>query len=377
MRRTPIALRNVLHGRARSFAALFGVSFAILLVFMQLGFRSAAERSATLLYDALDFDLLVCSPQFVFVARSREFPSEELARARSVPGVRSAEPLLLGWGEWRNPATGLGWGMLVVGVDPDVPPFREGRINSLLPALTEIDTALIDRFSRPEYGSQEPGARGEISGRRLKLVGRYAVGTGFVAGAAAVTSARTFHRLFPVIAPGTASLGLVKLRPGASPEAVAEALSAALAPSAKVLTRAQLSAQERNYWLNVKPIGIMFSSGVLVAFLVGAVILYQVLSAEVQNRLREYATLKALGYTDRFVSSVVFRQALLFSAVGFVPACLLSLVIYALLRREALLPVDMEWQRVVGVAALTVAMCLSATLLAVRKLRRADPADLF
>lgn len=374
---TALALRNVQHARARSLAALFGVSFAILLVFMQLGFRSAAERSATLLYDALDFDVVVCSPQYMFVARPREFPRALLERARAVPGVASARRLLVGWGEWRNPHTGLGWGMLVLGVDPGEPPFREAAINELLPRLTVLDTALVDSFSRPEYGPQEPGARGELGGHRLRLVGRYAVGTGFVAGATVLTSPRTFLRAFPARSADAVGLGLVKVRPGASAEAVARQLDAVLGPSAQALTRAELSARERHYWLDVKPIGIMFTSGVVVAFLVGAVILYQVLASEVQNRLREYATLKALGYPDRFVSGVVFQQALIFAAVGFLPAWLWALLLYALVRHQAYLPLFMEGERVLGVAALAVAMSLGASFLAVRKLRQADPADLF
>jgi putative ABC transport system permease protein len=148
-------------------------------------------------------------------------------------------------------------------------------------------------------------------------------------------------------------------------------------PEAIAVTRAALSKAERRYWLNVKPIGIIFTSGVLVAFIAGAVVLYQVLVSEVQNRLREYATLKALGYDDRYVYGVVVRQALIFAGCGFIPAFVLALALYAMLRSQAMVPVSMEMQRVISVAVLTALMSLFATFLAVRKLRDADPADLF
>jgi putative ABC transport system permease protein len=158
---------------------------------------------------------------------------------------------------------------------------------------------------------------------------------------------------------------------------VAREMARRVAPEARVLTRAQLNAMEQDFWLNTKPIGIMFTSGVLVAFTIGAVILYQVLASEVQNRLREYATLKALGYDNRYVYGVVLRQGLIFSLLGFAPAWLGALVLYHLLRTVALLPVWMEGTRIVGVLGLVLLMCLCATFFAVRKLRAADPADLF
>ena len=169
----------------------------------------------------------------------------------------------------------------------------------------------------------------------------------------------------------------MKLTPGVSPEAVAREVNRILWPEATAVSRAELTRAERRFWFEVKPIGIMFTSGVLVAFAAGAVVLYQVLASEVQNRIREYATLKALGYRDRHVYGVVIRQALIFAGLGFIPAFLLSLVLYALLRTQAMVPVSMELSRVVSVAGLTALMCLSATFLAVRKLREADPADLF
>jgi putative ABC transport system permease protein len=208
-------------------------------------------------------------------------------------------------------------------------------------------------------------------------VGRYAIGGGFVAGATLITGRETFLEVFKEAAADRVSLGLVKIAAGASPRAVAEKIKARLAPGATALIRSDRAEAEQNFWLNIKPIGIMFTSGVLVAFVAGAVILYQVLASEVQNRMREYATLKALGYETRFVYGIVVRQALIFAGLGFIPAFFLALLLYFLLRTQAMVPVTMEWTRVFGVFLLTAAMCLSASFLAIRKLRRADPAELF
>jgi putative ABC transport system permease protein len=173
------------------------------------------------------------------------------------------------------------------------------------------------------------------------------------------------------------NVGLVKIAADASPENVAEKIRAKTWPVANAFTRSEIMAAEQNYWLRGKPIGIMFTSGLIVALIAGGVILYQVLAMEVQNRLREYATLKALGYGTATVYATVLRQALIFSGLAFVPAYLIALFLYALLRAGILLPVRMEVTRVSGVVGLTLLMSFAATFLAIRKLRRADPADLF
>jgi putative ABC transport system permease protein len=376
--KTPLAWRNVAQSKVRSFVALCGISFAILLIFMQLGFHSTARSSATSVHDALDFDVLVLSPHYVFVARPAQFPRSRLEQLRALEEVESVTPVWIAVGEWRNPTTHERWNILTLGVEPAQRPFRKQEVNDQLPLLKIPDNALSDSLSRPQHGSLSTGITSEVQHHRVRIVGRYAIGAGFVAGATLITGRETFLNIFQ----GTASadqinVGLIKLAPGVSPRAAAEEMKRRLWPVATAVTRSELARAEQRFWLKVKPIGIMFTSGVLVAFLAGAVILYQVLASEVQNRLREYATLKALGYGNPYVYGVVVRQALIFSGLGFVPAFFLALALYFLLRTQALVPVTMEITRVGGVLFLTAVMCLSATFLALRKLRQADPADLF
>lgn len=375
--KTPLAWRNVLHTRTRSLSALAGISFATVLIFMQLGFYAASETSATLVYDTLDFDLIVVSPGYTFVARAGNFPRHRLEQAKAVAGVESATPVWVGLGNWRNPETRLRWGTILVGVDPALPPFRDPSLNAKLGLLTQVDTALFDSLANPTHGPVAPGARSEVRDRRLTIVGDYRAGTGFVAGAGAIVSDRTMRRLRPSARVDRPSLGLINLAPGISAEAVIAELNAILAPDARVYSRSVFYRSEQSFWLNTKPIGIMFTSGLLIAVVVGSVILYQVLSSEVQNRIRDFATLKALGYHDRYIYGVILKQAAIFALLGFLPALVFTTGIYHVVRVGARLPVEMELGRVILVAGLTAVMCVCATALAVRKLRTADPADLF
>jgi len=375
--KTPLAWRNLAHHKIRSLVALCGISFAILLVFMQLGFYAAAQSSATSVYNALDFDVLVLSSQYVFVARPADFSRARLEQVRSIQGVESLVPVWMAIGEWRNPETRERWNVLTLGVDPEQHPFRDPAVNERFSLLMPRDTALMDLLARPEQGHLAPGVTSEVQHHRVRIVGQYAIGGGFVAEGTLLTSRDTFLEVFKQASSDRINIGLVKTAPGVSARAVADEIKARLWPIATALIRADNAKAEQNFWLKVKPIGIMFTSGVLVALVAGAVILYQVLASEVQNRLREYATLRALGYDTAFVYGIVVRQALLFSGLGFIPAFFFAMGLYFLLRTQAMVPVRMELTRVIGVLVLTSVMGLSATFLAIRKLRRADPAELF
>src|SRR5262249_15465696 len=145
----------------------------------------------------------------------------------------------------------------------------------------------------------------------------------------------------------------------------------------KVMLRRELEAHEQRFYVDIKPVGIMFSAGVLLAFVVGAVILYQILSSEIMNRLKEYATLKAIGYDNAFMTRVVLQQAAISALVGYVPALVVSLILYRITEAAVDMPMVMTAPRLALVLAMAVGMCAMAGVLVSRKVRRADPAELF
>jgi putative ABC transport system permease protein len=144
-----------------------------------------------------------------------------------------------------------------------------------------------------------------------------------------------------------------------------------------VMTRPEVRAKERHYWEVSTSTGIIFFCGVLVAILFGVVITYQVLSLDVTHRLPEYATLKALGFSDRDLSLVVLQQAVIFAVVSYVPGYAFALAIYYFGHRFTGLPIGMTPGRAVAVFVVNLVLCCLSGLLALRILRRADPVDLF
>jgi putative ABC transport system permease protein len=223
---------------------------------------------------------------------------------------------------------------------------------------------------------REGVVRADVAGRRVDIAGLFDLGVSFTGNAYMMTNDSTFRRLMHR-PEGATDIGLVRLKPGSNVDAVRTALAAALPPDVMVMTRRQFADLELRYWNKNSPIGFVFNLGVFVGLLVGAVIVYQILYTDVSDHLPEYATLKAMGYRDRALSLVVLQQSLILSVLGFPVGYILAEGLYALARQATGLPIVMTVSRVVMVFGLTLLMCGGSALLAIRKLRSADPADAF
>jgi len=190
-------------------------------------------------------------------------------------------------------------------------------------------------------------------------------------------SAQNFVRLFPYRKLGQVNLGLIQLKHGGDPDRAAASLRKFLDSDIQIFTRPELEAHETAYWTTRTSVGLLFGSGLIVSFIVGVMVVYQILATQVSRQLPQFATLKAVGYADRFLGGTVITMALLIVLAGFFPALVAALGIYAVIREETLLPVEMSGTRVAAVFAATLAMAAASALLSMSSLRRADPADLF
>ena len=382
--KTPLAWLNLAHSKMRTAAAVAGVTFAVMLLFMQLGFLGSVKATAVTIYDALDFDLVIRSRRYLRLADTRVFPRSRLYQAASQPGVLRVSPFQVGLNQWRNPADGSKRRIMTLG-KPQDPVFGIEEIQRKSALLTAPEFVLIDRRSRREFGPRDQkqfgdgdvGTETEIAGQRVRIVGHFALGAGFEADGAILVGDRGFRRIQPGRSPGDVSLGLVKLEPGVDAEAAAARLQEALPEDVTVLTRAEVIAFELHCWVDEMSVGVIFQLGVVVALAVGIAIVYQVLSSDVINHLAEYATLKAVGYSDAFLRKVILQQAIVLAVLGFLPGLVISQVLYRVTTRVANVEVAMNVPRVVFVLALAVAMCMVSGLGAMRKVRSADPADLF
>ena len=371
-----IAWGNTFINIKRTLAALGGIGFSILLVFLQLGFLNAAKKEVTLLFEYFNFDLAITSDRYQFLATADPFDRIRLFQAQADPAVDDIFYLNVDGGNWVNPETEISSTALVIGVDEKPAFIQDDDLRDGLKTLVDGRSVLVDRFSHRDYGEVRRGMEGRLNKLDVNVTGTFQLGLFFFSEGSVATNNGNFSRLTGAKADDV-TMGLIRLRPGSDPNAVAARLREALPDDVLIVTREQLFDQEQGYFVTVKPIGIMFQSAVFVAFAVGLVILFQVLSTELSNRLNEFATLKAMGFGAPFIYGIGLSQNLIFIVCSFVPAWLAAQGLFILVYELSKLPMEMTPSLIGNVFGLTLAMSVIAGYLALRKVRKADPADLF
>lgn len=379
--KTPLAWLNLVHEKTRTLAAIAGVAFAVVLILMQLGFLNSVRLTATQVYDQLIFDILLASREYQSISKAGSFSSIRLYQAQSVPGVAEAHPLYLDFNLWMNRDSRQQQpsrrGIFVIGFPLEQHPFRLPPLTGNLKLLKEPGRVYMDELSRKQFGDWRHSGDLEIGGKRIEVVGTFRMGTGFGADGDVIVGDETFRQLFPQRADDDISLGLIRVKPASDPDAVAEDLRRHLPPDVSVFTRDEIEQRERQHWVTRTSVGVIFSLGVVVGLIVGIAIVYQVLSSDIANHEAEYATLKAMGYSNGYLAGVVLQQALILALVGFLPGWVLSVVLYRVTEDSAHIPMRMGWELSVGILALSVMMCAVSAIAALRKVTAADPADLF
>jgi putative ABC transport system permease protein len=386
-----LAVRNLIHQPVRTLVSLCGVSFAILLMYMQLGFLGSVGDTAVLVYRELSADLVVRSPEYLSVYDPRSLDASVVNRLAVLPEVVDVRTLDLSVGSWQNPNTGDYRAVAMMGIDLDAPAVRLPELSSYLPILRRVDLVLLDDATRADYGAvngvdfntDDIGRETTINSRAVSIAGLFRMGTGLAANGAILTSRQGFERLMLGTHHDRVSLTLVSLAPHIELANGKRAVQARLRNMggplafADVLTLDEAASAERRHWYRNTPIGLIFWIGVGMAFIVGAVICYMVLAADVLARLPEYATLKAMGYRDQYLARTLLAQASYLACLSLPVATFGALVLYRVTSELAGLPIRMTWLWIVIVSVLSLSMCNAAGLFALRKLARAEPASLF
>jgi putative ABC transport system permease protein len=378
----PVAYLQLTQRPRRLLVAVAGMVISSLGILCQMGFEDSLFRSATRLFEELDADLVVISPQYQFRVLPAPVSERRLYQARSAPGVQSFSSIRIGVTPFRNPVTGVDRNVYVVGVTRDAAVFANADWQRKARALDAPDAVLFDARSRPEFGPIADLFRAgpvttEIGHRRVRIVDLFDMGASFSADGTVIVSDEGFSRLFPYRRSGLVDLGLVHLRPGASATAVRERLQSLLPADVRVLTHAELNAREQTYWRGTTPAGFIFKVILVISLMVGCVSAYQILDADMAENLRQYATLKALGYPDRYFLRLTFEKAWLLSSLGYPFGFLLSEVIYVSATHLTQVPLVMTSTRALAVYAIMLAASSLAGLLAIRRLRHTDLSELF
>ena len=379
----PLAWLQLTRRKSRLIIALAGIAFAVILMFMQLGFSDALYDSNARVHSQLQGEIVLINPQSIALSALKSFSQRRLYQAAGFEGVKSVSPLYIDFAFWENPENHSSRGIMVVGINPDDRVFGLLDVQKNIDKIKYPDVVLFDQDSRPEFGSiatqfnQGKLVETEVGGRRIVIGGLFKLGTSFAANGTLITSDLNFLRLFTRRQEGLIDIGLITLKPEANINTVLQALKTSLPNDVRVLSKQEFIQFEKAYWKSSTAIGFIFALGTTMGFMVGAVIVYQILYSDVSDHLMEYATLKAMGYKNSYLVSLVFQEAFILAVLGYIPGFALCLGLYDLTRNATLLPINMTLSRGFMVIVLAIIMCCISGTIAIRKVQSANPADIF
>ena len=382
-RKIPLAWLLLSRQPLRLLVAVAGISFAGILMFMQLGFRDGLFDASVTVHRLLDADLVLISPRSKSSISMSGFPKRRLIQALAQKDVLSVAPVNLNYLLWRNPENLKTRSILALGFNPEDSLLIDEKFKAKAESLKNPGRVLFDTLSRPEFGPIEEwfsngrSVETEVAGKRVKVEGLVELGPSFGADGNLITSRETFLRLLSGNPKGSIEIGLIKLSAESDHQFIKNILNKSLPNDVRVLTKREFIDFEKNYWRDSTAIGFIFSLGALMGFVVGCVVVYQILYSDVSDHLPEYATLMAMGYRLKSLLFVVAREGFLLALFGYIPAYLSGQILYAVIRDSTKLPISMDSSKAVLIFVLILIMCMGSAAIAMRKLVDADPAEIF
>lgn len=380
--RLPIGWLQLTHSRTRFAAALAGVAFANVLVFVQLGIMNSMATATMKPYGFFQADIMISASDANSMTEGGNVARQWLFQALADPDVIAGTGLFVANVNWARPEKTLG--LTTYGIDPTLPDFLSPDMAAKATTLQLQNAGILDRFSRGLPRDEAAAIRPqtplsfEVTGTTLTLYDTFAGGGGFGGDGFMMVSDQTFLTLFPARSSAAPDHVLLKTAPGADADQVAARLRDLVSDKTlRIRSYARAAADDLSYQQTKRPTGIIFGFGVIIGVLVGIVIVYQVLSTDVADHLGEYATFKAMGYPQRFFVGVVFEEALILAVLGFIPGFAVASALLAGMARATTLPLAMTPAMAVTVFFGTLAACSLSGAIATRRLASADPADLF
>ncbi len=371
----PLARRNLTHDRTRLAVTLAGIVFAIVLITVQLGLFIGFTKTTSGVIDHAGVDLWITAPGAPNFDAAPPIPERKIHGVRSVPGVASAEPLIVQFTRWRRP-DGQGETVEIVGFDVDQPMGRPwavvaGRIEDLkLP-----DTIMVDELYLGKLGVERLGQTVEINERRARVVGFTRGIRSFTTSPYVFTSLANARRYAQNLRDSETIYVVARVAPGADVDEVKQRLIARVT-DVDVLTTAEFAFRTQYYWMFTTGAGMAVLLAAVLGLVVGVVIVAQTIYATTMDRIREYGTLKAMGASNGFVTRVILTQAGLSGTVGYALGMAVSLVPVTL-SEYGQAAIRLPWPLAAFMLVLTLAMCAAASLTSIRKALSVDPATVF
>ncbi|WPL19186.1 ABC exporter transmembrane subunit, DevC protein [Thiorhodovibrio winogradskyi] len=366
-------LAIIWHAKSRLLFSVSGIAMAVVIIFVEQGFLYGVLDSQARITRHLNGELVVIHESRTHLNKWNTFKKAHIHRLAAVAGVATVIPIYKTKVRLRNPDTEREKMILAYGFPPSTTPFHGLIDNVARSTLKRRGSVLFDQLSRNIYGTLTLGSDLEINGENHRLEGFFRMGPTIVYDGALLMGDGTLLPHHPGIEP---IMAVVQLEQNADLAAIRLTLERA-APQLTVMTPGELEGKEKAFVEQSTPIGILFGIGMVAGLVIGVVVCYQVLFNDINNMLPQYATLKAMGYSNVFLAAVVVEQALFMSVLGFILALPIVWLFFDYLAERTAMLMFIDWQRILRVFVLTLGIGLTAAVLAVRVALRADPARLF
>jgi putative ABC transport system permease protein len=371
-----VASRNLFQHRLRLLAALSGIAVALFLLVLQISVLDAAKAKVTQLYDDFNFDLAAVPDTYQFMLNFETIDRVVLDQARATGDIAQAFGLnvdVVHWMQWPSKKVAY---LFLIGLDDPGTFLRDPVIRRGMKSLVSSHSLLMDAYSEPDIGPLATGTTAKIGDEQVSITDHFKLGLFFYGEGSAIVRNTDFPRLADRDS-RSVSIGLFQLRPGVDARKAKHDLEAIVPEHTLIFTRDELLQQERDYFLTVRPVGIMIYISMLIACLVGTVIIVQVLSTEVANRTKEYAVLKAMGASPLFVHGIGAAQALLLGFGGLLPALLIGGGVLWYIEVRTHLDTAPGLVLIGKMLAISFVAAISAAATVIARVQRADPAALY
>jgi len=385
----PLPWLQLVKQKVRFFVALAGIAFISVLMFMQIGFQDALYASATQVHKHLQGDLFLISSQYKSLTSTQSFPRSRLYQTLGFNGIESVEPLYVQFAKLKNPINGRKYPIYVLGFEPVKSIFKLPEVERDFQLLKIPDQVFFDRAARPEFGpiaeyfqNNKPITMEIFSylgtiGYKVKVSGLFTLGPSFGVDGNLIVSSSTFLKIFPEHGVNKIDIGSIHLQPNANIKTILATLSNSLPKDVTVMTRQDFIDFEKSYWTLRTPIGFVFNLMVMMGFVVGVIVVYQILYSNISTHFVQFATLKAMGFRNKYLLNVVFQQAIILAILGYIPGFAISLGLYDLAKDATKLPIVMDVSKALLVFTSVMVMCLTSGFFSTNKLRKVDPAEIF
>jgi putative ABC transport system permease protein len=369
-----LAWRNITRDYVRLAVAVIGVGFAVLLMMVQSGLLIGFAMTTSSLIDHAPADLWIVPRGGKDVDQAGQMFERQKYLVLGLPAVEDVDSLVVRFADWKRPDGGT-QSVIVVGIDPARPAVRPWSfIEGSTENLSSSNAIIIDELYSQKLGVSRVGQIVEIMNRRARVVGITSRIRTFTQSPYVFTSLKNAKILTGLPDEQTTYL-LVRAKRGTEIAKLQTALQAAL-PSSDVWTSRGFSWQTRIYWLFTTGAGTAVLIAAILGVIVGLVIVSQTLYSATVERISEYATIRAMGASDSYLKAIILRQALLSGAAGYVIGTAAAIMVAWLAERSSAAPA-LPYSLLLLLAVVTLAMCVGASLISIRRVLNVDAASVF